>query len=188
MPRHTARSGSSALRLFVGVYPPEHVVRAMLDALASIRSPAHRVTPAEQVHLTLQFIGNISPREIESVRESVDRSVSGVAAFEASPLRYITLPQKGPARLIAVETSAPAELLEIQRRLASRLARDPREHSGDGFLPHITFCRFKSPADVQVDQACEAPAFRVESVRLMRSVLTPAGAIHACMHEARLGP
>ena len=45
------------LRLFVALYPPLALAREMVARAAGMDLPRNRVTPAEQVHLTLQFIG-----------------------------------------------------------------------------------------------------------------------------------
>lgn len=169
----------SILRLFVAVYPPVEVAEALLGLVRAQRDlPKYRLVPVGQVHLTLQFIGDTEVRELEEVIESVRRSAAGLEGFELAPERLITLPERGPARLIAAQTSAPAALLELQRRLAHRLAKNPRERAGDRFRPHLTLCRFATPAQVQLDEAVGVPGFGVERVRLMKSVLKPSGAEH----------
>ncbi|MHC4107172.1 MAG: RNA 2',3'-cyclic phosphodiesterase [Planctomycetota bacterium] len=168
------------LRLFVAIYPPPELARAMLDALNDLELPEHRLTPVEQVHLTLQFIGNVPQQDLESTVESIEHATGGLAAFEMTPKTLIALPMRGPARLVAAETDAHATLLEIQRRLATRLARRPRHNAGDRFRPHLTLCRFKKPSRIaRADRALSLPGFAVTRVVLMRSTLTQRGAEHA---------
>lgn len=166
-------------RLFVAVYPPADAALAMLAALRTLTPPPapHRPVPAEQVHLTLQFIGDTTERDLADVEESVRRSASGVGAFTLHPVRLVTLPREGQPRLIAAETDSPPPLLELQRRLAGRLARRPRPHQA--FLPHLTLCRFN---ETQRATAVNAPMtvapFQVGAVVLVQSLLRPAGAEH----------
>lgn len=144
----------------------------------------HRSTPPDQVHLTLQFIGPTDPRELEEKAESVERSASGIGAFELTPVRFITLPQRGRPRLVALETDAPPGLLEIQRRLAHRLASKPRRDPGDRFLPHLTLCRFTHRARPRdLDQSVEFDAFQIDRIALMRSILRESGAEHSLVRE-----
>ena len=176
------------MRLFVGVYPPESVRGAMLAALRRFDLPPHRPVPPEHVHLTLQFIADRDPGEIPAITESVNRSASGIDAFTLTPERLITLPQRGRPRLIAVETNAPPGLLELQRRLASRLARTPRARPGDRFRPHLTICRFQREARARrIDDHIDLPAFDVSLIHVMRSVLSPRGAKHTEIAAVRLG-
>jgi RNA 2',3'-cyclic 3'-phosphodiesterase len=165
--------------------PSETARRA--DARPGLPIPRYRPTPEDQVHLTVQFIGDTDARQLPEVRESVERSASGIARFTLTPLRTVTLPRQGPARLIACETDLPANLAELHRRLAHRLARNLKERTRESFLPHLTLARFASPAGgVRIDEAIEAPggaddatgAFLIDHVSLMSSQLRPDGAIH----------
>lgn len=166
-------------RLFIAIHPPIEIVRSMVAALGALRLPAHRITREDHIHLTIHFIGDVAVKEIDRVRESVERSASGIGLFTLTPQRLITLPQRGPARLIACATDAPPQLLELHRRLVHRLAQRARSHANDRFLPHHTLCRFRPPAAVVLDGAMgRVDPFSVERIRLMRSVLKPEGAEH----------
>ncbi len=168
------------LRLFVAVYPPEDAARRMLRLLRKLDLPRHREVPLEQVHMTVQFVGPTPVGDLEAVQESIARSVSGIGPFELRAERLMSLPRRGRVRLVAAELDRPAGLMEIQRRLAQRLARSPRERPGDRFIPHMTLCRFERGARSQdVDVAAgDEIAFAVSEIRLMKSVLRPQGAEH----------
>jgi 2'-5' RNA ligase len=174
------------LRLFVGIYPPQS--RALLETLNGLTLPPHRVVPAEQLHLTVHFIGDVPLRDVDRTVESVARSAAGLASFALRPLELISLPRRGRARLVAIETDRPAPLLEIQRRLVTRLARRVRSRPGDRFLPHLTLCRFSRPADLQrIEQPVKMDAFDVPHIRIMRSTLSHEGAVHHELDRIELG-
>ena len=120
--------------------------------------------------------------------ESVRRAAGGLSATELRPQRLIGLPRRGPTRLIAAETDAPPVLLELQRRLATRLAREVRRRPGDRFLPHLTLCRFRAPTrHPTIEVPLDLPPFPVAEVRLMRSTLHPDGARHHEVSTVVLG-
>ncbi|HRQ72568.1 MAG TPA: RNA 2',3'-cyclic phosphodiesterase [Phycisphaerales bacterium] len=179
--------GDARVRLFVALYPPAETVRLLRRAVNRLALGAGRDTPAEQVHLTLLFIGDRTPHELAGVAESVERSCAGFEAFPLTPRRLITLPERGLPRLIAAETDAPTPLVEIQRRLARRLARSQRD--ADRFRPHLTLVRFR-PGDRsgRVDEPVECEPFVVDRIALMRSVLTHTGAEHREVAAAALEP
>ncbi len=174
------------MRLFVAVYPPVEAAGMMLELLRGMDLPEHRLVPPEQVHMTLQFIGDTDERQLGDVTESVERAAAGVDAFELRPRELMCLPESGDARLVAVATDAPAGLMEIQRRLAAKLARNPRDTQG--FLPHMTLCRFRNGARVwRVERrALVVEPFAVRQIRLMESVLRPGGAEHRFVAGAAL--
>ena len=167
------------MRLFVAVYPPVDAARGMLELLHGLELPEHRLVPPEQVHMTLHFVGDTDARQLDEVMESVERAAAGIEAFDLTPRELVCLPDRGDPRLMAVVTHAPAGLLEIQRRLAKKLAKPPRERQE--FLPHLTVCRLRYGAKVwRVEGAGEValPSFAVREVKLMESVLRPGGAEH----------
>jgi RNA 2',3'-cyclic 3'-phosphodiesterase len=173
---------TSNLRLFVAVYPPAEIVRSMLDRLARLSLPDRaQPTPAEQVHLTLQFIGDTPAAEMDDTIESVRRAASGLPAFTLHLHELIALPERGPKRLIAAETDGPPTLVELQKRLALRLAKNVRERPGEKYRPHITLCRFASPVKGYTLEGVSTRldgSFAVERIALMRSTLSSAGATH----------
>lgn len=180
--------GASTLRLFVAVYPPLDVARAMLRLMEETDLGEHRVTPEAQVHLTLQFVGDTAGGRVEEVVETVTRAAGGIEGFVLQPVRLITLPERGDARLLAVETDAPPPLLELQRRLASRLARKTRREKGDRFLPHLTLCRFREGVQRErVVREVAMEAFAVREALVMRSVLHAGGSDHAEIGRVSLG-
>lgn len=189
---------TSNLRLFVAAYPPPEHVRMWTEHLRTLDLPAYRMTADEQVHLTMQFIGDTPTSEMDDVIESVARSASGIGRFALKPEELLALPERGPARLVALKTDAPAPMLELQRRLAHRLAKPARSKPGDRFLPHFTLCRFRSPASsgvapqlrasltAQRETVAQWPTFEIERVILMRSILRCEGAEHVQVHSATL--
>lgn len=182
---------ASNLRMFVAAYPPPEFAQRALDMLREIELPPHRLTPVDQVHLTLQFIGDVPSKDLEGVIESVERSAAGLEAFTLTPSRLRRLPERGPARLVALETDAPPALLELHRRLVTRLARQakPRREDADRFLPHLTLCRFNAPvADLDVDRDAPLDPWPVTSVSLMRSTLAPQRASHRQVAAFQLKP
>lgn len=178
------------VRLFIGVYPPGEAVEAMLGTLHRLAGgegdgvPPFRKVPAEQVHLTVHFVGPVRTGEVDGVVESLERAASGIPAFVLQPMKVVALPPRDP-RLLAVETTLPAPLAELQRRLVTRLASKP---SGRAYLPHITVCRFRShgPRGFE-ERTLDIPAFSVTEVCLMRSVLRPEGAEHRLVRRIDLG-
>ena len=177
------------MRLFVAAYPPADSVQAMLACMQSLALPAHRLTAAEQVHLTVQFIGDTPSKDLDATVESVQRAAAGLRSFTLQPLRLLALPERGPKRLIALETDLPSELMELHRRLVIRLARNARPRAADRFRPHFTLCRFRTQMrGLSLDQPISIGSFQIGRIFLMRSALSSDGATHHQVASCELEP
>ena len=174
-------------RIFVAAYPPPPVADALLAAAADLELPRHRTTPPDQVHLTLQFVGDVDSRDLDGVLESVERAAAGVGPCEVAPDRWITLPERGPARLIAAAAPEVPALSELSKRLATRLARNVRKGKSRFFLPHLTLLRFRPPVTgLRLDVPIEPRPFTIDHIHVMRSILRPEGAEHREVREIGL--
>ncbi len=174
-PKHTPQ------RLFIAAYPPAAWTRAALS-LIDDTAPG-RASPADQLHLTIHFIGPADPRELDTISESVARSASGLPPFTLTPTRIIALPKPAHARVIAIECAPDPTLLELHRRLVLRLARTAKQKDQDRFLPHLTIRRLPGSgqrwtAPLDDEAAAALGPFEVTHIALMRSVLTDSGAEH----------
>ncbi|MFN0012442.1 MAG: RNA 2',3'-cyclic phosphodiesterase [Phycisphaerales bacterium] len=183
-----------SLRLFAAVYPPPEVAGALLEALAGLPLPPHRVTRPEQVHLTVQFIGETARRDLRAAIESVERACAGLPVFALTAQALVTIPDHpatAPPRLVAARTDSPATLLELHRRLVQRFARPRRSGKPERFVPHLTLCRFPEGTPSTGGPwggALNMDPFAVGEVRLMESRLTIGGGIYnelACVNLGR---
>lgn len=166
------------LRLFVAAHPPAAVTEALLAEAARLDAEGLRPVPAAQVHLTLVFVGNRSPRELDATLESVEASVRGVPPFALRPLRLVPLPRPAVARSVVAETDRPPALLEIHERLVRRLVRDPSPRPREHFRPHLTLGRFRGEVACELDRPLAVEPFPVDSVAVLASDLRPDGAVH----------
>lgn len=175
----------STLRLFVCLYPPPDVAESLLCALAGLSLPEYREVAAEQVHLTLHFIGEIDSRQLDEVRESVERSARGLECFSLAITSLISLPQRGETRLVAARCVSHPTLEELHRRLVHRLAR--KKQGREDFLPHMTLARLRVPTRMErMELPLDRVEFQVRAIHLVQSHLQTGGAIHRTIAEIAL--
>jgi RNA 2',3'-cyclic 3'-phosphodiesterase len=166
----------SPVRLFVALYPPPDLAASLVERAATLAAPAGlrdpRPVPAEKVHLTLLFLGERAVRELDPIRESVARSVAGLAP----PRLRVPSIEPLPNLLAAVLEQHPT-ISQAHTRLAQRLARKPERRA---FLPHLTLVRGRGAAEPSGfrEPLDPMPEFQAAEVRLMESVLHPSGAEH----------
>ncbi|HYE63015.1 MAG TPA: RNA 2',3'-cyclic phosphodiesterase [Phycisphaerales bacterium] len=164
------------LRLFVAAYPPPDLAASLLAHTAALNIPGAKPVAQDQLHLTLQFIGDTDPRDMNTVRESVARSVSGLPPAVLRVERLQTMPPRRPHLIAAILDPNPT-ISELHRRLALRLARN--KEKSRPYLPHMTTARFRDTRQPEVKGHLNpAPEFTVTEVLLVRSVLKSSGAEH----------
>lgn len=152
--REGAPDSSERVRLFVALELPartrETLARWAADGLGSRSSV--RLTPAEDLHVTLCFLGWRPASEVRAIA----RACSGVAAVGALELVVggaLWLPPRRP-RVLAVALDDPSgALAALQRRLSEALAAGEwYEAERRPFLAHATVARLGaggSPHDLR---------------------------------------
>lgn len=184
-------------RLFVALDLPEPVRRgiaAWRDGLLFHETQKVRRVDAEQLHVTLAFLGwqpvgtadGIAAAAFECAEQGAPAPVLGAAGVRAVPLRAprllaLDLEDQGghAARLQACVSSA------LEALGAYRPEKRP-------FWPHITLARVRqgtrfalSPAEGDVN--APAGSFKPSALTLYRSTLRPQGAIYEPLASLPLG-
>jgi len=190
------RTESPRVRLFVALDPPE-AVRSALGAWSAeaLSDPALRPVPAENLHVTLAFLGSRPAREVEPIAEAVRESAGPAPLVEL--LDPVARPPRGRARLFALPALSPGTEM-LQATLAERLlAAGLYEPEKRPFWPHLTIARVRGegrgsrrPMAVrnspkELPRALEEAFYGVR-MTLYRSVLQPSGARYVPLAQYEL--
>jgi len=191
------------LRLFVALLPPEPVQRRLAALQGALRDSAGahadgiRWTPAERIHLTLQFLGAVPEERLPEVQAAVRG-----AAASSRPLRLLVrgaggFPSSRRARVVwaGVEDDAGG-LAAVVRGLGHGLSPLGFPPDGRPFSPHLTLGRSRDArgargvggALASASAELEPVAWRADALVLFRSTLGPGGARHEELVRAPLGP
>lgn len=174
------------MRLFVAIELPA-AVRSGLAGRASRAGaglpPARRV-PADNLHLTLEFLGATDEERLPGLEVALEK------AFADQPLPPIRVdgagcfPKSGRPRVLWAGLEPRAPLARLQLRVARAACRAvDAEPDGRPYRPHVTLARCsRSWTGAAAQRWREAidlsglPAFAVDRGVLMESRLSPAGA------------
>ena len=134
-------SRSSALRLFLGLWPDDAVRAALLENASAWDWPATaRRTRPERLHVTLHFIGNVQAERMTELRRSLRVESEGGELVLDRPAVW----RGGIAVLEA--TQVPASLRALHADLAQRLRDLGLPVEERPWRPHVTFARKASGA------------------------------------------
>jgi len=182
-------SGDVGLRLFVAVDLPDDARRRLTDWARAARHGrrALRLLEAEQLHLTVKFLGVRAPWEMEAARAALAASVGPMGILElGAPL---WLPARRP-RALAVEVhdrSGGLSRLHATVGAALEAAIDsPPERRP--FRPHVTVARMRGGMAPSERVLVPTPAlcFGAERLTLYRSRLSPDGASYEAIDSVVL--
>jgi 2'-5' RNA ligase len=150
---------------------------------------------AENLHVTLRFLGRIEESQVGPLAAAVAVAVSPLAPFEATVGGLGAFPTRGRARVIwaGVAEGAPA-MVRAAAAVEAALVPFGFQPESRPFAPHVTLGRRREPRpDRRLAAALEAGAARpfgqtrIDHVSLMRSDLSPRGARYTELAACRLG-
>ena len=177
------------MRIFYAVQFPDFVKQAMSENLLEIKKRAHRgnFTPRDNFHVTLVFIGECEPRNLEYYKKAADLAAAKLehVPIQANINGFGRFKRPDGDILWADMKTEPENILgEINNRLLSELRglniNIKQEH--DKFVSHVTIAR-KFSGDLS--QVKFTPvSFSINSIVIMESIFSN-GVIYKPLHESK---
>ena len=162
--------------------PPSEPARQALAGLQDELARA-RWTPAEQIHLTLRFVGEVSGAQLDAVRETLGQI--HVKTFLLGAEGVGRFPPRGqPGVVWAGVGSGHPFLHELRRQVDDRLLATGVLFELTPFVPHFTLARTRESHPATVEQWLKrhrdfaGPVWRVGEFHLVESLPAPAGVEH----------
>ena len=189
----------SLLRAFIAVELPLDIRKTVCAATSKLQNEVAglvRWVPIENMHLTLKFLGDVSPSNIDLLSGMLRAETDLFHCFELRLIGLGSFPSLKRPRVIYIGIQAPAVLESLQRGIESASHRLGYESEERGFSPHLTIGRVKQNATVTEQQmirrALEETKIdslgtaRVDSVELFKSDLKPTGSVYTRLFSAPL--
>jgi 2'-5' RNA ligase len=188
------------LRAFIAAEIPSSVHQAILQKTEPMRKSLGtaivRWVPIQNIHLTLKFLGDVAPANVDALTQMLGMEAVRIDPFDIYIGGLGSFPSLKRPRVLFVGVRAPAELEALYRGIESACARLGYESKERGFSPHLTLGRVKqdaSTADQQKIRRVSAElkidslgTARVDSVHLYKSELKPNGAVYTQLFSAPL--
>ena len=186
------------LRLFLAADIPAEAKKLIANAVERSRGDlaGARWVRAENLHLTLKFIGAYPEEGLGSLSNELRESCSRCEPFEAALGGCGAFPSPARARILWVALYEGMEGAQaVARKLDARLEKSGVEREGRPWRGHITLARLKQPGDcgtvlggLEAELAAlPSIAFKVDEVVLYRSILGPQGPTYVALERIALG-
>jgi 2'-5' RNA ligase len=190
------------LRTFIAVEIPPQMQKNIQKEIEPIRkaigSSLVRWVPAQNIHLTLKFLGGVSPANLDMLIQMLRAEADSCPAFDIQLGGLGSFPSHKSPRVIYMGIQAPAGLEALYHGIQSAAARLGYEPESRSFLPHLTIGRVRQNAtsseqqkirraldEIKIDSLGTA---RVDSVHLYKSDLKPGGSVYTRLYSAPLKP
>ena len=187
------------IRAFIAIPLPSSLREKIDQNLAPLRQDAQnlvRWVPPQNIHLTLKFLGDIRPADVETLKQSLATALAHERAFEMSIKKLGAFPGISRPRVLWIGVEDKGRLSSLQQRLETAASQIGVEPDRNPFSPHLTigrvkkYVRKKGSAQIQktirANQNVDFGAMRVESIHLVESKLKSTGAVYRSLYTANL--
>lgn len=187
----------TSIRTFIALDMPDDVLAVVKERQRALKKAGivMKWVRPESIHLTLQFLGDIDKELIGAIQAGMDRSAKDFSPFSLSVKGLGAFPNLKRPRVLWMGLSGQMDRLRgLKNRISEELILLGFPPEKRPFKGHLTIGRIKGDIDtVQLLHAMSSqtdsgsPVFRVDSVCLYKSQLTPRGAVYTKLAEVSLG-
>lgn len=181
---------SKKRRVFAAVNLPEDVKRDLQKISQKFALPEVRLTPKDNLHFTLVFLGHISDDELLEVIGKTKAVAQRYRPFEIDFTKIDFGPPGKKPRMIWAEAEKNEKLARLKTELENALAGFIQKRENRAFHPHLTLARFPEglleqndfqPFDINLS----AP---IDAVEIMESILKRNELKYEALESVKLGP
>jgi RNA 2',3'-cyclic 3'-phosphodiesterase len=182
-------SAAGDVRTFVALDLDIRLREAIGDLQARLRPRLGgiRLVRPEGIHLTLRFLGDTSPAQVETMRPLLAAAATACPPVDARVAGLGTFPERGSPRVLWLGLDVPSVAFDLQRACerAARTAgfeREPRP-----FRAHLTLGRWRDRAPRPDLPPADLGVTRLDALVLFKSDLRPDGAVYTPLARFGLG-
>lgn len=189
-----------AIRTFIAIEIPASIRSEMQKVIDPIKAAAPRIirwVPVNNIHLTLKFLGEISPQTLNAITELIKSELHQHPPFSFTVGGLGAFPNIHKPRALWIGLKANDALLRLQHGLDGQIARlgiPPEERP---FSPHLTIGRVDPKAGqievlvlselITKTNIGELGSARTNAITIFRSDLRPGGSIYSRLVVLPLG-
>lgn len=158
------------MRLFYALVPLEREKQFILRWQEKLEaaSESGRFSPTENLHMTLQFLGEIPPERVKALKEILLSAVRSCGPFDLTLDDYGWFAGKGQERLWYLTGSSP-EAAQLSHMLGQLLTENGFMVENRTFVPHITLARRCKLRNDAVPEPADPVTISVQRLWLMES-------------------
>lgn len=180
------------MRTFIAVDFPKETLNKIHEIINYFKSQtpnkALKWVSTDNLHLTLKFLGEISPDNLSQVKNIITTSLCNQTAFDIGIEGLGMYPNACKPRVIWLGITNSGPLVAIHNKLDTALKAVDIQPERRDYSPHLTIARVRRKADSDIVRAIgetmsqfkvdSLGTIRIDKVCLYQSKLTPEGPIY----------
>lgn len=145
------------------------------------------------VHITLKFLGDTNEEHIDRIEEIIKDAVKETDSFEIQLKGAGVFPNQNYIRVMWIGIKNGEQIGKITSKIDEQISQLGFDKEKRGFSAHLTIARVKSAKNkekllqiIEKYRDIEFGSFKVDSIKLKKSELTPKGPIYTTLKEVKL--
>ena len=188
---------SKTIRTFIAMEIPGTIISKIRELQDGIKTYGFKIrwVRAENIHLTLKFLGDVEEITINEIAKAVAETVEGYSPISLQAKGIGVFPGIKRPRVLWVGLAGQLEaLVRLQQTLDENLVALGFSREERIFKGHLTMGRIKDRIDVKklgdalmTFRNFESETFTAGQLILFKSELKPSGAVYTRLASASLG-
>ena len=183
------------MRTFIAIELPDELRTAIKGLCSGISGhfPGVRWSDPRNIHLTLRFLGEIDPADLDPLAGALGEAAESVEPFGLVLSKVGFFGSRRSPRVVWLGLEEQPQLIELARSLESSLQRAGFGRADKPFRGHLTLARIRRPLRElpdweSINQGLPAtwPEWKVTGVHIIKSTLTPQGPIYEILRTCKL--
>ncbi|RJP82818.1 MAG: RNA 2',3'-cyclic phosphodiesterase [Candidatus Zixiibacteriota bacterium] len=180
------------MRTFIALELSREVQEALARTQQTLRTlvPRARWTKPEGTHLTLKFLGEITPHQVSPLQAALDAVAARHQSFPLATAGGGAFPRLSAPRVLWLGLQPEERLMRLAREVEAAISPLGFPSEVRPFQGHLTLARLEGepwPPDLRqryltLTGAMAGVSWMVDRVVLFRSELRPGGAIYSPVH------
>jgi len=188
------------VRAFIAIQLPNLIKSALSELQERLKIGGYTsvkwVAP-DSIHLTIKFLGDIDSGAVPTITEAISEASRDILQFQLELTEAGAFPNLRTPRVVWVGIGGDTDKLTIIRENLERaLIPSGFVPEKRAFSPHLTLGRVRERASsderrrlgeaIATIELAATPSFTVDSISLMRSILTRERALYSCLSSIDL--
>ena len=187
---------SKTIRTFIAIEIPGTIISKIRELQDAIKAYGFKIrwVQAENIHLTLKFLGDVEEIKTNEIAKAVSKTVEGYSPISLKAKGIGVFPGIKRPRVLWVGLAGQFEaLVRLQQTLDENLIALGFSRQERPFKGHLTMGRIKDKIDVKklgdalmAFRSFESKTFTAGQIILYKSELKPSGAVYTELASASI--